>query len=118
MRAIYIAGPYRAKTGDAVRQNIREARLIMAELLRRGYAALCPHTMTEAMEYLHPDIPDQAYLDSDLVLMRRCDAVVLTPGWERSSGTAAEIREAKAAGIPVFETIANMEGHFAQAEGR
>jgi len=34
-----------------------------------------------------------------------CDAVVLTPGWQKSKGTLAEIKRAEELGIPVFESL-------------
>lgn len=34
-----------------------------------------------------------------------CDAVVLTPGWQQSLGTLAEIKRAEEHGIPVFEGL-------------
>ena len=35
----------------------------------------------------------------------KCDAVVLTPGWQKSPGTLKEIEKAKELGIPVFESL-------------
>ena len=37
--------------------------------------------------------------------LRRCDAVVLTPGWRKSPGTLAEIKHAEELGIPVFDSL-------------
>lgn len=34
-----------------------------------------------------------------------CDAVVLTPGWQQSPGTLAEIKRAEELGIPVFKSL-------------
>lgn len=34
-----------------------------------------------------------------------CDAVVLTPGWQKSIGTLTEIKRAEKRGIPVFESL-------------
>lgn len=34
-----------------------------------------------------------------------CDAVLLTPGWRKSTGTLIEMDYAKELGIPIFETI-------------
>lgn len=37
--------------------------------------------------------------------LEACDAVVLTPGWHKSTGTLAEIEYAKKLGIPVFPSL-------------
>ncbi|KKL48709.1 hypothetical protein LCGC14_2322790 [marine sediment metagenome] len=37
--------------------------------------------------------------------LEACDAVVLTPNWQKSTGTLAEIEHAKKIGIPVFESL-------------
>lgn len=34
-----------------------------------------------------------------------CDAMILTPGWQQSPGTLAEIKHAEALGIPVFKSL-------------
>jgi len=34
-----------------------------------------------------------------------CDAMVLTPGWQKSPGTQAEIKRAKELGIPIFKSL-------------
>jgi hypothetical protein len=52
--------------------------------------------------YLSGAAPDEVWLEGDLELMRRCDAVLLVPGWKQSSGTVAEVTEARRMGLPVF----------------
>lgn len=49
---------------------------------------------------------DEQFLAGTLELMRRCDAVILVPGWSTSEGTKAEIAEAMRIGLPMF----GMEG--------
>ena len=34
-----------------------------------------------------------------------CDALVLTPGWQNSKGTLAEIKRAEELGIPVYKSL-------------
>ena len=34
-----------------------------------------------------------------------CDAVLLTPGWQKSKGTLAEIKLAESLGIPIFKSL-------------
>jgi len=37
-----------------------------------------------------------------------CDAVLLTPNWQKSEGTLAEIKHAEKLGIPVFKKIEDL----------
>ncbi len=45
------------------------------------------------------------WLNGDLEILKRCDAVLMTPDYERSSGARAERDEALRVGLPVFYTI-------------
>lgn len=104
---VYVAGPYRDPRGHYyVEQNIRRAESIAVKLWGYGIPALCPHTNSRGFDGA---APDDVFLEGDLVMLRRCDAVLLTSDWQRSVGTHGEIAEAKRHGIPVFETL---EGLF------
>lgn len=102
MRKVYIAGPYRADTPLGVDRNIMVAREAMAALLEMGYAPFCPHAMTAHFEHDFPAIPDEVYLRTDMEWLRLCDAVLMLPGWEKSSGAKAEAAEATRLDIPVY----------------
>lgn len=113
MEVAYIAGPYRAPDFQARCRNILNARDIAAGLWRLGYAALCPHLNTAHFDGI---VPDQAFLDGALEMMRRCDRIVLAPNWQRSHGTREEIREALRLCLPIHEwpNMGNVlsESHF------
>jgi nucleoside 2-deoxyribosyltransferase len=97
---IYIAGPYR---GD-VEANICAAKLRAAECYKVGHDVICPHMNTAYMDK-ETGLPDEFWLKTTLNLLRRCDAIVLVAGWEKSQGTLAEIEYAKSVGIPVYEEV-------------
>ena len=78
MKLLYIAGPYRAATEHGVAENIRRAEAMAIDLWKLGAAVLCPHKNTA---FLGGVVPDQTFLDGDLVMMLRCDAVVTLPNW-------------------------------------
>jgi hypothetical protein len=101
MLLVYVAGPYRDPRGEYyVGRNIRAAADIAVELWRMGYAVLTPHLNTA---FFGGAAPDEVWLKGDLVMLERCDLVVLVPGWHTSSGTRAEVNRAHECGIPVFE---------------
>lgn len=102
MTVVYVAGPFRGPTAWDVEQNIRRAEALALEVWRLGMAAICPHANTR---FFDKAAPDEAFLDGDLAILRRCDAVLLTPDWARSQGALGEKLEAARCGIPVFFTL-------------
>ena len=97
MKVIYVAGPFRGKTAWDVECNIRRAEELALAVSRVGAMPMCPHTNTRFFNG-----EGQFWLDGTMELLRRCDAVVLTHDWERSSGARAEVAEAERIGLPVF----------------
>lgn len=101
MKLVYIAGPFRAATAWGVAENVRAAERVGLEVARVGYMPVIPHANTA---HFHGEGDDDFWIEGTPELLRRCDAVVLVPGWERSSGTRAEITEARLRNIPVYAT--------------
>lgn len=110
MKVIYIAGPFRASSQYASGQqdawgiqcNVMAAMALALEVWRMGKVALCPHSNTM---FFQNAAPDHVWLDGDLELLKRCDAVLMTPDWERSSGARAEHAFALKLGLPVFYDV-------------
>ena len=96
---VYVAGPYRADTIAGVRRNIERARAVAEELWAMGYPTICPHLNTAFMDGL---AEDGDFLDGDLLILKRCDAVVLVDGYEDSIGAMAEVKCAAQRGLPIF----------------
>jgi len=61
--------------------------------------ALCPHTNTR---FFQGALPDDVWLKGDLALLSKCDAVVMTSRWARSTGATAEHNFARERGIPIL----------------
>ncbi|MBX3405250.1 MAG: DUF4406 domain-containing protein [Phycisphaeraceae bacterium] len=102
MKVVFITGPYRDKSEWQVELNIRAAEALALEVWKLGAAAHCPHKNTSRFGGAQPD---KVWLDGDLEIMRRCDAVVCTADWRRSEGATAEVATARGLGIPVFESV-------------
>lgn len=98
---IYVCGPYRANTVFGIYQNIQRAKERSIEIVRKGYYPVVPHLCTGFLDGLADD--DSFFLPSGIELMRRCDAVYLVSGWQNSSGSLAEIKEALSLQIPVYD---------------
>lgn len=100
MKMVYIAGPYRAPTTWQITQNIQRAQEVGAQVLQvKGLYPVIPHMNTHHMDGI---ADDQHVLDGTMEMLRRCDAVILVGGWESSSGTIGEIREAQRLGLPIL----------------
>lgn len=97
----YVAGPYRASNEYLVKQNIRKAEDIAVQLWFFGWVPICPHMNTAFFGGAY-GLPDTVWLQGDLEIIKRCDFVVVIPGWRNSQGTKHEIEIAKQAGLPVY----------------
>ena len=110
MKVIYVSGPVRAKTEWGFYQNARRAEDAALQLWAKGWVVICPHKNTERFTgYL----PDQVWLDGDLVLVERSDAICMINGWERSEGANMEYARAIEQGITIYfgeENVPNMRG--------
>jgi nucleoside 2-deoxyribosyltransferase len=103
---VYVAGPFRGANSWEMEQNIRRAESLSLEVWRAGFASICPHTNTR---FYQGAAPDHVWLDGDLDILAKCDAMLMTIDWERSTGARAEHDFAKAHGIPVFYSLIELK---------
>jgi len=104
---VYIAGPFRAADAWAIEKNIRRAEELAWEVWALGAAAVCPHCNTR---FFQNSLRDEVWLQGDLAILAKCDAVLLTPDWERSQGARTEVLFAAQRGIPIFEDLGELAG--------
>ncbi len=107
MVVVYVAGPYRAPDKPGVCHNVRRAVTVAQELVRLGYAVICPHSMTHGWEN-NAALTDAMFLDSTRALVSRCDALLLVGDWQQSEGSLGERAEAVAEDIPVFDKLEDL----------
>jgi hypothetical protein len=111
MKVVYVAGPYRAPTEYGVLLNIQQAERLALKVWLAGAACICPHKNTA---FFGGAAHDDVWLSGDKEIVRRCDAVVCTHGWQASMGASGEVALARESGIPVFEDFAELERWLAQ----
>ncbi len=99
MKVLYIAGPYRSATEWGVEQNIARAEAIALACWRKGWAVFCPHKNTA---HFGGAADDRVWLQGDLEILSRCDALLAIPGWEKSEGAKRELLFAENLGIPTY----------------
>lgn len=106
MKVVYICGAFSAPTAWLVEQNVRRAEEHALKVAELGAAPLCPHTNTRSF---HGTITPEFWYNATLELLRRCDVLILAPGWETSIvGVLVELREARKLEIPVFDDLAEL----------
>ena len=97
---VYVAGPYSADNVIDVLANIRKGQKSAYELLKAGFAPFCPWLDYQLSFY--GEITIEEYRDYSIAWLDGSEAVFVLPGWEKSSGTKAEMARAKELGIPIF----------------
>jgi len=103
VKLLYIAGPYRGPTAWDIENNIRRVEEVGIEIARAGAFPVMVHANCR---FFQGQGTDAFWLDGTMELMRRCDAIVLIPGWTVSVGSNNERNEAARLGMPIF----NMDG--------
>lgn len=106
MKLVYTAGPYTAKHPYQVHQNIEISREMSLKIWKAGHAALSPHLNSAQFDGI---ATYKVFLEGTLIMMERCDAVVMLSGWEKSRGSIGEEGRAKELGIPVFYSWEELE---------
>ncbi len=114
MKVVYVAGPFRCASKHVegqqdswgIQVNVMAAMALGLEVWRAGAAALIPHANTM---FFQNAAPDHVWLDGDIAMLDKCDAVIMTPDWQRSSGARAEHEHAKAKGMTVFYDIPSLK---------
>lgn len=99
---IYLATPIRPKGNQTLDGNVAKAKQIALELWKKGYTVICPAANSDLpISLAEKELEARRWLDGDIEILARCDAVVVAPGWERSDGVKGEITCAGMYGIPV-----------------
>jgi hypothetical protein len=130
-KRIYVAGPI---TRGDLAGNINRATAAFRELMRLGFAPLCPHwscyaggcekrvfvdrfddgTPTTDVVAVASAAPTEAtlaeWLQVDLPWVAVSDAVLRLPG--ESPGADIEVAHAREKGVPVLDSIPDVVSHF------
>ena len=103
---IGIVGPFSYLTLEERDKYVEQARQAAIQLMYRGHAVYCPHTMYLDMEFV-PGLEHEDFMRSTLAIIPRLEAIYLLPGWEysRNGGCQRERDTAERAGCQVYEQM-------------
>ena len=89
-----------------VLRNIRNGIEVSQQVFMQGYAPFCPWL---DYHFVLMDFGDgltlQDFYDYSIAWLLVSDGMLVLPGWEKSTGTIAEIEYAKLHNIPIFYDI-------------
>lgn len=106
-KLVYIAGPYWNKLPERRAAHIAQVRMLRVLVAEAGFFPIMPHCNTAGFENL-TELPESFYHSGDLLLLSRCDILLLAPGWEDSKGSQVEIKFAGRKGIPVYTRLSDL----------
>lgn len=96
---VYVAGRFRSTDGWKINENVFAAEKAGREVAALGAMPLIPHSIGAHMAGTEDDA---FWLTGTLELLRRCDVMLVLPGYQESQGTLGEIAEAQRIGLPVI----------------
>lgn len=108
MKVIYVAGKYLGECDWETYNNIHHARLIAHKLWDEGWAVICPHANTAFFGRIgerdrsNPTGDWRKWLNGDLEIISRCDAIYMLNNYKNSMGAKAELRRAKELGLKIY----------------
>ena len=111
---IYVSGPIShggTLSPEAQKANVRHATSIAFSLIRSGFSVYCPHWSLLAEDLIEMTLDHGMWIENDLPLVGRCDALLRLPG--PSKGADMEVEHAYLCEVPVFTQIGFLKDHFA-----
>jgi len=90
--------------------NIRDMIRAGAQLVLNGYTPYTPGL--DYHYFLAEDITEEQIKDVSMNWLKVCDAVLVLPYFESSKGVHAELEKAKELGIPVFESVSDINEYM------
>jgi hypothetical protein len=112
---VYVAGPITANTKNKTTRNLNAGIKQAARLWQKWrIPAFSPHAQSGQWEDWDQETDYIPTLTGDLMIIDRCDIMLLLPGWEDSPGTQIEIAYANYIGTQVFESELAMVDYIKQ----
>ena len=107
MKVVYLASPYRTNSDWRKYQNIQNAHSSAKYIWDNGCVCINPIGNSA---WMGGEIPEKVFLDGDIEILKRCDAIFMNFGWQNSKGCVMEWEYAKNNNIPVFYKLNELVG--------
>lgn len=108
---VYVSGKFSNPKWQEQKINILEALKMATKLWNIGFTAICPHTNAPQTEN-GCTCRYEEFLEGDIELLLRSDAILMLPGWEDSVGATIELQEAKKMGKPIFYRLEELASFY------
>jgi len=96
---VYVAGPYSARWWWQKLWNVWQAWRVARDVWQHGHMAHCTYIETVFLDNV---MSHDEWLTRDLVILTRCDAMIMCPRWRTSKGAVKEHNFAVERNMPIF----------------
>lgn len=101
-KLIFICHPYTPKNGYSMEDNLHLGALICKEVLDLGLTIISPIHHSHSIDQQQKQDPELWY-EQALRLLKKCDVILMCPGWQNSKGCKLEYKKAIEWGIKIIE---------------
>jgi hypothetical protein len=99
---LYIAGPFTSSTPEQLAELTNQASDVALKAWKKGWSVISVHKNCLGYTASHK-IGYKKWMAALIAQIVRCDALLLLPGWEKSSGVQIEKKVAEDLNIPVYK---------------
>lgn len=96
MKLVFIAGKFSGANNWEIACNVHAAESAALRVAELGGMPVVPHSLGQ---HMFGTLPEEFWRAGCLLLLSRCDGILLLPGWMDSAGAVAESKHAEQHGI-------------------
>lgn len=96
MKLVFIAGKFSGANGWEIACNVHAAEAAGLRVAQLGGMPVVPHSLGQ---HAHGTMPEEFWHAGCLLLLSRCDGILLLPSWTASAGAASESKYSQDHGI-------------------
>ena len=107
MKMLYISHPYTGNT----KYNMHEAEEIAAELSNLYHKTLFINPLNVMKHLQNSSLSYDEILEQCIVLLHKCDGIILTGEWQNSKGCVEEFKSAKDK-MPIYSCVDEFKRYY------